>query len=283
MINRRFESAILGSQRAFIYACLFILAILSIGPIWIMLVNATRSTEQIQQGISFLPGVSLASNWEILTGRGFQISQGFMNSSLVAVSVTLLTVYFSAMTAYGFHIYDFRGKKPLFAVVLTMIMVPPQLGLIGFYRFMAQIRLLDSFLPLIIPAIAAPSTVFFIRQYLRSTFQKELVESARIDGATEFKTFNRIILPVISPCLATMAIFAFVGSWNNFITPYILISDKKKYTLTMLVQLLRTDIYKTEFGGIYLGIAICIVPILIFFAFMSKYIIAGVAMGGLKE
>lgn len=266
-----------------VYLVLLILATVSVIPIWVMLVNATRSTEQIQQGISLLPGTSLVNNWKILTGRDFQIAQGFLNSSIIAFTVTILSVYFSAMTAYGFHVYDFRGKKFLFALIITMIMVPSQLGLIGFYRFMAQLHQLDSFLPLIIPAIAAPATVFFIRQYLRSTFQKELVESARIDGAGEFSTFNRIILPVISPSLATMAIFAFVGAWNNFITPYILISDKKKYTLTMLVQLLRTDIYKTEFGGIYLGIAVCVIPILVFFIFMSKYIIAGVALGGLKE
>jgi len=277
------RKTILNSQRFLVYLFLVAMATLSVIPIWIMLVNATRSTEQIQQGISFLPGVSLLNNWNILVGRDFQIAQGFTNSAIIALGVTVLSVYFSAMTAYGFHVYEFKGKKALFAVIITMIMVPPQLGLIGFYRFMAQLRLLDSLIPLILPAVAAPSTVFFIRQYLRSTFQKELVESARIDGATEFMTFNRIILPVISPSLATMAIFAFVGAWNNFITPYILISDKKKYTLTMLVQLLRTDIYKTEFGGIYLGIAVCIVPILIFFAFMSRYIIAGVAMGGLKE
>ncbi|GAB1482412.1 arabinose ABC transporter permease AraQ [Treponema sp.] len=270
-------------QRLIAYLFFFFMATLSIVPIWIMLVNASRSTEQIQQGISFLPSVYLLENWKILTGRGFQISQGFLNSAIIALSSTLLTVYFSAMTAYGFHVYDFRGKKPLFALILGMIMIPPQLGLIGFYRLMGQLHLLDSFIPLILPAIAAPSTVFFIRQYLRATFQKELVESARIDGSSEFGTFNRIIIPIISPSLATMGIFAFVGSWNNFITPYILISDKKKYTLTMLVQLLRTDIYKTEFGGIYLGIAVCIVPILIFFAFMSRYIIAGVALGGLKE
>ncbi len=282
-MNPGAKRAILNSQRFLVYLFLVVMAALSVIPIWIMLVNATRSTEQIQQGISFLPGVSILNNWRILTGRDFQIFQGFTNSAIIALGVTVLSVYFSAMTAYGFHVYEFRGKKALFAVIITMIMVPPQLGLIGFYRFMAQLRLLDSFIPLILPAVAAPSTVFFIRQYLRATFQKELVESARIDGASEFMTFNRIILPVISPSLATMAIFAFVGAWNNFITPYILISDKKKYTLTMLVQLLRTDIYKTEFGGIYLGIAVCIVPILIFFAFMSKYIIAGVAMGGLKE
>jgi multiple sugar transport system permease protein len=273
----------LALQRTIVYAFFIIMAAISLVPIWIMVINSTRSSEEIQNGISLLPSVYFFENWDILTGREFTIARGFLNSTIVALSTTIVAIYFSAMTAYGFHVYEFRGKKTMFALILGMIMIPPQLGLIGFYRFMGQLHLLDSFLPLILPAIASASTVFFIRQYLRATFQKELVESARIDGAGEFSTFNRIILPVISPSLASMAIFAFVGSWNNFITPYILISDKNKYTLTMLVQLLRTDIYKTEFGGVYLGITICIVPILVFFAFVSKYIIAGVALGGIKE
>ncbi len=283
MKNNAFYNMQVALQRTVVYAFFIIMAAISLVPIWIMVINSTRSSEEIQNGISLLPSIYFFENWDILTGRGFAIARGFLNSAIVALSTTVVAIYFSAMTAYGFHVYNFRGKKPMFVIILGMIMIPPQLGLIGFYRFMGQLRMLDSFLPLILPAIASASTVFFIRQYLRATFQMELVESARIDGAGEFSTFNRIILPVISPSLASMAIFAFVGSWNNFITPYILISDKQKYTLTMLVQLLRTDIYKTEFGGVYLGITICIVPILVFFAFMSKYIIAGVALGGVKE
>ncbi|MBN1520642.1 MAG: carbohydrate ABC transporter permease [Spirochaetales bacterium] len=273
----------LGLSRTAVYAVFTFFAMLAVVPIYLMLINATRSTEAIQQGLSLLPGNQIAHNWKALTNRGFNITRGFFNSAFIALATTAVAVYFSAMTAYGLHVFQFRGKKVLWSVILVVIMVPPQLGLIGFYRMMAQLKLLDSFVPLILPAMASPATVLFIRQYLKSVLSLELVEAARMDGASEFRIFNTIVTPVIAPAMATMAIFSFVGSWNNFITPYILLSDKDKYTLPMLVQLLRTDIYRTEYGGIYLGIAVSIVPILVFYAFMSRHIIAGITIGGVKE
>jgi multiple sugar transport system permease protein len=248
-----------------------------------MLVNATRSTEQINNGLSLLPGGNTIYNWRILTGRGFQIWQGFGNSAFISISTTVLSVYFSAMTAYGLHVYRFKGRAALWTVILIIIMLPTTLSVIGFYQFVSRIKLRDSYIPLIIPGIAAASTVLFLRQYMMSSLSMELIDAGRIDGAKEFRIFNTIIIPIITPALAAQSIFTFVASWNNFMTPFILISTEKKYTLPMLVQSLRGNIYRAEIGAIYLGIAISLVPILIFYAFMSKFIISGITMGGLKE
>ncbi|MCL2269953.1 MAG: carbohydrate ABC transporter permease [Treponema sp.] len=226
---------------------------------------------------------SVAHNWRALTGRGFQIWQGFGNSAFISVTATILSVYFSAMTAYGLHIYRFKGRKVLWTVILIIMMLPGSLTFIGFYQFMARIRLLNSYVPLILPGIAAAATVLFIRQYMMAILSLELIDSARIDGASEYRIFNVIVLPVIVPALATQSIFTFVGTWNNFITPFVLISSMKKYTLPMLVQSLRGDIYRTEMGGIYLGIAVSLVPILVFYAFMSRFIISGITLGSIKE
>jgi multiple sugar transport system permease protein len=162
-------------------------------------------------------------------------------------------------------------------------MLPATLSIIGFFQFMSMLKLRDSYIPLIIPGIAAAGTVLFLRQYMTSAISVELIEAARIEGAGEYRIFNIIILPVIIPALAAQSIFTFVGSWNNFITPFILLSSEKKYTLPMLVQSLRGNIYRAEVGAIYLGIAVSLVPILIFYAFMSRFIISGITMGGLKE
>jgi multiple sugar transport system permease protein len=259
------------------------LALLAVVPIYLLLVNATRTTEQINQGITLIPGSNIAYNWNALTSRGFQISQGFFNSALLAVSSTVLTVYFSAMTAYGIHVYRFKGRGALWIAVLIIIMLPASLSFIGFYQFMSRLKLLDSYVPLIVPSVAAAGTVLFLRQYMTSILSLSLIEAARIDGAHEFHIFNVVIFPVITPALAAQAIFSFVGSWNNFFTPFVLISSTKKYTLPMLVQMLRGDIYRTEYGGIYLGIAVSIVPILLFYGFMSRFIISGITMGGVKE
>jgi len=222
-------------------------------------------------------------NWGILTGRGFQIFQGFGNSAFIAFCTTILSIYFSALTAYGLHVYRFRGRTALWSIILIIIMLPATLSIIGFYQFMAVLKLRDSYIPLIIPGIAAAGTVLFLRQYMMSVLSMELVDAARIDGAGEYHIFNVIILPIILPALAAQSIFTFVGSWNNFITPFVLLSSEKKYTLPMLVQNLRGNIYRTEYGAIYLGLAISLIPIIIFYSFMSRYIISGITMGGLKE
>jgi ABC-type glycerol-3-phosphate transport system permease component len=131
--------------------------------------------------------------------------------------------------------------------------------------------------------IAVPSTIFFMRQYMQSTFSKELVEAARIDGSGEFKTFNRIALPIMKPAIATQAIFCFVGSWNNLFMPSMILTTDAKKTLPLFVQMLRSDQFKTDYGVLYIGIAVTILPIFIVYFILSKHIVAGVALGGVKE
>jgi multiple sugar transport system permease protein len=228
-----------------------------------------------------LPNVRF--NWGVLTGRGFQIWQGFGNSAFVAICTTMLCVYFSAMTAYGLHIYRFKGRAVLWSVILVIIMLPATLSIIGFVQFIGMIRLRDSYIPLIIPSIASAGTVLFLRQYMMSAISIELIDAARIEGADEYRIFNSISLPVMLPALAAQSIFVFVGTWNNFITPSVLISTQSKYTLPLLVRDLAGNIYRAEVGAIYLGVAISLIPIILFYMFMSRFIISGITMGGLKE
>jgi multiple sugar transport system permease protein len=270
-------------KRFLIYVIMIILSLLAVVPLYLLLINATRSTEQINMGISLIPSTYTLYNWRALTNRGFQIWQGFYNSAFISLTTTLLGVYFSSMTAYGLHIYKFRGRRLLWGIILIIMMLPATLSFIGFYQFMARLKLLDNYIPLIIPAIAGAGTVLFLRQYMSSVLTMDLIDAARIDGAGEYRIFNIIILPIITPAIAAQSIFTFVGSWNNFFSPFVLISSTRKYTLPMLVQMLRGDIYRTEYGGIYLGIAVSLVPILIFYAFMSRFIISGITMGGIKE
>jgi len=242
--------------------------------------------QRIKKGETLAKLVVLSNirfNWGVLTGRGFQIWQGFGNSAFISITATLLSVYFSAMTAYGLHVYRFKGRAALWTIILVIIMLPATLSIIGFFQFISRLRLRDSYIPLIIPGIAAAGTVLFLRQYMMSALSVELIDAARIEGANEYRIFNVIILPIVLPALAAQSIFTFVGSWNNFITPFILLSSEKKYTLPMLVQSLRGNIYRAEYGAIYLGIAISLIPIIVFYAFMSRFIISGITMGGLKE
>jgi len=263
--------------------CIF-LAILSVLPFWVMLMNATRSTFEIQQtSISLLPSKFFISNLNILLGKSFNPLTGFTNSLLIAVGSTVLTVYFSSLTAYSLTVYDWKLRQPFCTFIMAILMVPGQVSVIGFYQFMYRIGWTNSFWPFVLPGIAAPAVVFFMRQYLLATLQLDIVNSARIDGARELYTFNRIILPIMKPAIATQAIFGFVGSWNQFFLPMILLTDSKKYTMPIMVSLLRGDIYKTEFGSIYLGLTLTVLPLFIVYFTLSKYIIAGVALGSIKE
>ena len=272
-----------NSKRGMIYVFCTFLSLLALIPFWIMIVNATRSSAQIQNGVSLIPGSALTRNWNVLASKNFNIATGFKNSAIIAFGSTILSVFFSAMTAYGFKVYQFKGNKFLYAVVLAIIMIPGQVTSTGFFMFMYQIHMVDNLLALIIPAIAAASTVFFFRQYLEANLQLSLVEAARIDGCGEFRTFCQIIIPIMVPAMATMGIMSVIGSWNNYLTPLMLLQKPGLKTLPMMVQELRGDIYRTEYGSIYLGLTLTALPLIIVYFALSKYIIAGVALGGVKE
>jgi ABC-type glycerol-3-phosphate transport system permease component len=269
--------------RAGIYIVLAIMLIITIVPIWLLLVNATRSTTEIQNGVSILPSTHAIENYNILLGKGLNLPRGFLNSLTIALSTTFLTVYFAFLTSYGIVAYEFKGKKILYSFILVLVLIPLQLSIIGYYRFMAKIGLADNYLSLILPSIAAPFAVFFAKQYLESIMIPDLIDAGRVDGCSELGIFHRIMMPIAMPGAFTLGIFAFVGAWNNFFNAYILITSRDKYTLPMLIQTLRGDVYRPEFGAIYLGLAVSIIPIIIIYFLFSRYIVNGISMGAVKE
>lgn len=268
--------------KSVIYIGLAVLTIACIIPFLMMIINATRSNEEVLSGFSLIPGNSLAENYAALSSY-VNIWSGFKNSLIIAVLVTVLSGYFSALTAFGFAFYQFKGKNAMFVFMLVMMMVPGQLGLIGFYELSKNLGLLDSYIPLIVPAIASPFTVFFVRQYVQTVLHPSLIEAARMDGASEFRIFHTIALPMMMPAIATMSIFTFIGSWNNYIMPLVLLFSPEKYTLPVLMGFLKGSQVAENLGSLYLGIAISVVPIMIAFLFLSKYIVSSISAGAVKE
>ena len=269
--------------RIIIYVVCILLAILSILPFWIMIVNATRTTNQIQQhAISMIPSTHVMNNLKILLGKSFNPAVGFMNSIIISTGATACAVYFSTMTAYGLVAYSWKARQAYFTVIMAVMMIPAQITMIGFYQMVYRLGMTNKLSMLILPAIASPSMVFFMRQYMIPSLSMEIVQSARIDGAGEFRIFNQIVLPIMKPAMATQAIFSFVSSWNNLFTPLVLLTNQKKYTMPIMVSLLRGDIYKTEYGSVYLGLTLTVLPLLIVYFALSRYIIAGVALGSVK-
>jgi multiple sugar transport system permease protein len=274
----------LRAKKVLIYLVCTLLAALSIFPFWIMFVNATRTSSDIQSYFSVIPGGMLLNNFDTLMHRqNFNILQACLNSTFISGSTTSLALYISCLTAYGFFVYRFRMNKPLYTFILAVLMIPAQVSAVGFFNFMYTLGLNNTFAPLIIPAAASPAIVFFMRQYMLGALPLEIVEAARIDGAGEFQTFNIIALPLLKPAIATQAIFVFISSWNNLFTPSMILSSQDKFTMPLLVQLLQSDRFRTDYGTVYLGIALTILPLFIVYFLLSKHIIRGVSMGGVKE
>ena len=269
--------------KVIVYIFLVLLALTCIFPFLLMLVNATRTGPEIASGFTLIPGGSTLENMKVVFDY-FNPFLGIFNSILVAVPATLLSAYFSALTAYGMAFYEFKGNKILFGIILVFMMIPSQLSLIGFFDLCTKLHLVNSYVPLIVPAIASAGTVFFLRQYITSAMPKALIEAARMEGASELYIFNRIVLPIVSPAVATMGIMGFIGNWNNYLLPMILISSPEKMTLPVMMATLRasTNINANQ-GAIYLAVAISVVPILLVFACFSKYIISSVTAGAVKE
>ncbi|WP_423188901.1 carbohydrate ABC transporter permease [Alkalibacterium sp. f15] len=267
--------------RGVIYFFLILLVIICFIPFYMMIVNATRSNSEIIRGFSLVPSSYLMENYATLESY-ISIWVGFRNSLIIAVSVTVLNSYFSALTAFALVVYQFKGKNVIFVTFIVMMMVPGQLGLIGLYDLASTFGLLDTYWPLIIPAIAAPFTVFFFRQYLITSMPMSILESGRMDGAGETYMFHRLVVPILSPAIATMGIFTFIGSWNNFLFPLVIIRSPRLYTLPIMIRQLQGSPVAQNLGAIYLGIAISVVPIMVAFLFLSKYIISSISAGAVK-
>ena len=265
--------------------CLFF-CVIALTPFILLVMNATRSSDAIKSGISLIPSTHLIENWKnlLIKQNGMQITlqRAALNSLIITVPGTFCAVYFSSLTAYGIQVYDFKLKKFAWAFIMAVMMIPGQITIIGFYRFMLDLKLVDTYIPLIIPTIACPTVVFFMKQYMESSLSLEMIEAARIDGSGEFHTFNRIVAPILKPAIATQAIFQFIAQWNNLFTPTILLTSDSKKTLPMFVQLLSSNQSRTDYGVVYVGLFVTIIPLVIVYLILSKYIVAGVALGGVK-
>ena len=272
-------------RRIVSYLVLAILCFLCLFFFYVLLINATRNHYQIQRGFSFLPGKSFTTNLKnVLADANIPILSGIKNSLLVAAFSAVLSIYFSALTAFGIHAYRFKGRALALTFILLIMTMPTQVSALGFVQLMGKMNLKDSLLPLFLPSIASPAVFYFMYQYMQASLPLEVIEAARIDGSSEFGTFNRIVLPMIKPALAVQAIFTFVGAWNNYFTPALILNSANKKTLPILIAQLRSaDFLKFDMGQVYMMIALSILPVIIVYLFLSKFIIAGVAVGGGKE
>ena len=276
-----------GSQfrTVFAHIVLILLSFMCLFFFYVLIINATRSHGDLQKGFSALPGKYFLENLKNVANDGsFPMFRGILNSVIVSSCSAALCTYFSSLTAYGLYAYEFKARKVAFTFIMAILVMPTQVTAMGFLRLVTKMGLYDSLLPLTIPSIASPAVFYFMYSYLQSSLPLSLVEAARIDGSGEFHTFNRIVIPIMKPAIAVQAIFTFVGSWNNYFVPALIIQSKSKMTVPILIATLRgADYMNFDMGKIYMMITVAIVPIIVVYLLLSKYIIAGVTLGGVKE
>lgn len=278
------ENKALPLKRLGSYIVLILLTALSLFPFLILIINSTRIHSEILKGFSILPGGNFFGNWSnLFQDTNLPMFRALMNSVFISSATAVLTVYFSSMTAYGLHLYHFKGKNFAFRFIMLVMMVPPQVSALGFIRLMMGMNLMDHFIPLIVPAMASPIVFFFILQYMKASLPFEIVEAARVDGSGEIRTFNTIVFPILKPALAVQAIFSFVGSWNNYFMPALILDSKNKKTIPILIAQLRSaDYMKFDLGKVYMLIFVAIVPLMIVYFLLSRHIIKGITLGSVK-
>ncbi|MBR1772908.1 MAG: carbohydrate ABC transporter permease [Eubacterium sp.] len=272
------------TRRIIAYVVLIIVTIMCLFWFYVLFINATRSNAALKRGFTLLPGGYLGKNlYSLFHNSNLPIIRGLLNSLIISLCTAGLSTYFSTMTAFAIHAYDFKLRKAAFTFILAIMMIPTQVTALGFINMLRRIKLMDSFIPLIVPAIAAPAVFFYMKQYMEANIPLELMESARIDGAGEFRIFNTIALPLMKPAIAVQAIFSFVTSWNNYFTPALVLKSDSKKTLPILIATLRSaDFLKFDMGQVYMFIALAILPVIVVYIFMAKNIVAGMTVGAVK-
>lgn len=285
-----------------IFIVCLLLTLICLIPIYIIIVNATHAHLDLTANPSnFWFGGSLGDNIKTLMNKlpddasktairvarqynnSFNVGRGYLNSLIIAGSTTILTVFFSALTAYGLTVYDFKMSGPAYTFIIGVMMIPVQVSSAGFVRFMYSLGLINNFIPLIVPAVAAPAVIFFMVSYMKSSFPLDIVEAARIDGCGELRTFLTIAIPMMKPAIAVQAIFAFVANWNNYYTQNMILKDEKFATVPIMISKVLAFDKNVDKGVNFLCVTLSILPIVIIYFILSKFIIAGVALGGVKE
>ena len=271
-------------SRFVVYLILIFLSVLSLFSFYMLIVNASRSNADLQGGFRLLPSNYFLKNLKnAWTDASINVPRGMLNSFIIAASTAVLSTYFSALTAYGIHAYDFKFKKVAFTFIMAVMVIPNQVSAVGFYQMCVKLGWTNSYLPLILPGIAAPIVFFYMKQYMESVLPMEIVDAARVDGSGEFRTFNTIILPMLKPALAVQLIFCFVESWNNYFMPALLLDKAEMKTVPLMIAQLRSaDYSKFDMGKVYMFILLAILPVVIVYIFLSKSIIKGVTAGSVK-
>jgi ABC-type glycerol-3-phosphate transport system permease component len=263
------------------YVLLGVLALVFLFPFYWMMVSATMSLDQLSRYPPLLlPADNLVKNWNQLNSM-LPLIRAFFNSLFLTVTTTLLQVFFCSLGGYAFAKYNFPGREKLFTALLATMMIPSAVGLIPFYIMMSKLHWLDSYRALIVPSMVTAFGIFWMRQFINASVPDELLQAARIDGCGDFGIYWRVVLPIILPGLGALGIMTFMGVWNDYLGPLIIIRTLTKYTLPLIIGAMSSNL-NTRVHLQLLGAAFATLPVLVVFFMASKRFISGLTSGAIK-
>ncbi|MET9123229.1 carbohydrate ABC transporter permease [Streptomyces sp. NPDC004528] len=279
--RRRRESGSTTSLSAVLTTVVAIGAVFMLAPFAWLVVATTHSTSEIfSSPPALLPGGRF---WTNLTGlfRSLQFGDAVRNSLVVSAVYTALGMVVCSTAGYAFAKFRFRGRDAMFTVIIASLALPGQVTLVPLFKMMVALGWLNSYQGLILPNLALPFGIFLMRQAMQSV-PDELIQAARVDGAGEIRTFFQIVMPTMRPALAALAIFLFLGQWNDFVYPLIVQRTPEAYTLPVSLATLH-GVQSTDYGQLLTGTLISIVPVLVLFLFLQRYFVAGLLAGSVKQ
>ncbi len=260
---------------------LFAIMIICLIPFWWVFVMATWKNGALFSEIPMIPGDQFFINLNVLIGK-IDILHSFFNSAFVSVSATLMTLFFSALAAYAFSKHRFRGKEMLFMFIIITMFMPGQLSFVGFVREMKAWGLLDTLWALVLPNLGSGMAIFIMRGYISESVNDSLIDAAKIDGCKDFSIFIRIVFPLVKPIIASLGILTFMGSWNSYAGPLVILYSSRNYTLPLAIATVN-GVFNTNFAVTCVGIFLVTLPMIIVYLFFSRYFIEAMAnTGGVK-
>lgn len=263
------------------WTLLVVTTLIALFPLYWLFVSAiTPTTDSIKSPPDFIPIHASLENFQKLFRQAKDYPRWFGNSLLITLSITFFHLIVDTLAGYGFAKKEFPGKNILFAILLSTLMIPPQVTLVPLYIVTNKLHLLNNPLAVILQGTANVLGVFLMRQYIQ-TLPRELEDAARVDGCSEFGVFWRVIMPLCRPAMGALAIFTFVRHWNDYIWPLITLTKTANYTLPVGVASLQAE-FQTDYGIIFAGAALAALPIIVFFLLFQRQFLEGVRMGAVK-
>ena len=261
------------------YLLLFLSTILALAPFYIMIIMGTYKNEEIFTGLKLLPGSYVLQNFKtILQGNVFR---PYLNSVFISVISVVACVCVSSLFGYGMSKFKFRGQRLLLTILIATLTIPYQISMAGYMMEMRWVHLNNTLWPMILVFFANPFGAYWMTQYISSSVPDSIIESARIDGCSEFRLFYQIVIPIVKPANITLALLIFLWSWNNFLIPLTFVTDPKQYTLPIFISTLGGS-YRVDYAAKMLNLTLATIPVLVFFSVFSKYLIKGMTMGAVK-